>query len=264
VDFRVLGPVEVWKDGKRQDLGRAEVAKVRCVLAALVRTPGAPVAVDALTSRVWGATQPSAAVRYKYIGWLRAALAPHGVRLVLREEGYLLTVHPEQVDLHRFRRLVRQARAALTDGDLVAVVSALDDGLSLWHGLALAGLTGSWIELFRSQLEWERREARTLRERAVLALGDLAGAQYRLAELESDYPIDEDVIALRMVALYRDGQRRRALRCYELAAERIRNVLRAGPGSALQTLYRRIEDDDTGLLTELLVDVRPAHNGERR
>jgi DNA-binding SARP family transcriptional activator len=59
LDFHLLGPVGLWADGRRVDLEPAESAKVRCLLAVLVRTPGTPAPVDALVDRVW-VNNPSA------------------------------------------------------------------------------------------------------------------------------------------------------------------------------------------------------------
>ena len=63
--YRLLGPVEVWAGDRRVDLGRAESAKARCVLAALLRDPGGLVTSDTLAERVWGDNPPGATVRYK-------------------------------------------------------------------------------------------------------------------------------------------------------------------------------------------------------
>ena len=85
MQYRLLGPVEVWDGDRRVDLGRAESAKARCVLAALLRDPGELVTSETLAERVWGDNLPGSAVRYKYVGWLRAALAPD-----LRVSSWLL------------------------------------------------------------------------------------------------------------------------------------------------------------------------------
>lgn len=85
MEFCVLGPVEAWAGGERVALGPA---KVRCVLAVLLRTPGVLVTTEALVDRVWDEHPPGASVRYKYVGLLRAALQPHGVDLLSTGGGY--------------------------------------------------------------------------------------------------------------------------------------------------------------------------------
>jgi tetratricopeptide (TPR) repeat protein len=244
LEFRLLGPVEVWAGDGRIALGRAESAKTLCMLAVLLRTPGALVSTDALIDRVWGEQPPGSAVRYKYSGWLRSALAPHGVSLAHQGAGYVLEVDAEQVDLHRFRRLIAQARDADGVGAMDDVSRLADEALSLWRGTALPGLPGTWAELFRNQLERERRAARVLQARCALKSGATARALEWLDEWEADYPTDEEIIALRMMALEVSGQYAEAMACYQRACQRLRDMLDVAPGSELLALHRRIQTRD--------------------
>jgi len=247
MEFCVLGPVEAWADGERIRLGPA---KVRCVLAVLLRTPGVLVTTEALVDRVWDEHPPGPSVRYKYVGSLRAALRPHGVDLASADGGYLLDVDAEQVDLHRFRRLTASARVALARGSLGEAALLLAEGLRLWRGSAVTGLTGSWAELFRSQLEFERRDARMRFACCTLDAGRPAEALERLTEWEGDYPADEQIIGLRMVALYRCGRCTEAVACYHRARKRLLAKLGAEPGPNLRTLLLRIQDRDRALADE--------------
>ncbi|GAA2057089.1 hypothetical protein GCM10009839_78010 [Catenulispora yoronensis] len=243
----MLGPVEAWADGERIRLGPA---KVRCVLAVLLRTPGMLVMTDALVDRVWDLHLPGPSVRYKYVSHLRAALRPHGVDLISTDGGYLLDVDEEQVDLHRFRRCTTAARAALAQESLGDAARLLGEGLELWHGLAVTGLTGSWAELFRSQLESERRDARMLFARCALDVGHPAQALEQLTQWEGDYPADEQIIALRMIALYRCGRQMEAVACYRGAERRLRTKHGADPGPNLQALLHRVLMRDPTLSDE--------------
>jgi DNA-binding SARP family transcriptional activator len=249
LDFRLLGPVGLWADDQRIGLGPTESAKARCLLAVLLRTPGMLVTTDALVDRVWGDRPPGPAVRYKYVGWLRSALAPYGVALTSRDEGYTLEIDPESVDLHRFRRLHTAARRSLdTPGMGTAAGSGLlDEALGLWRGPAMAGVSGTWAQSFRDQLELERRDARALWARCELAAGRHEAAVERLADWESEYPADEEIVALRMLALYRHGARTQALDCYDGARQRLRDLVGAQPGADLRTMWRRIRDGDPTL-----------------
>jgi DNA-binding SARP family transcriptional activator len=247
MEFCVLGPVEAWAGGERVALGPA---KVRCVLAVLLRTPGVLVTTEALVDRVWDEHPPGPSVRYKYVGFLRAALQPHGVDLLSTGGGYLLDVDAEQVDLHRFRRLTASARTALARGSLAEAARLLGEGLRLWRGSAVTGLSGSWAELFRSQLEFERRDARLRFACTVLDVGRPSEALEQLTEWEDDYPADEQIIALRMVALYRCGRSTEAVACYQRADRRLRAKFGAGPGPNLRTLFHRIQDRDRDLADE--------------
>ena len=73
MEFRVLGPIELWSAGRPQDLGPA---RERCVLAILLLTPGTIVPAETLIDRLWD-TRPPAKARESlsaYIARLRASL----------------------------------------------------------------------------------------------------------------------------------------------------------------------------------------------
>lgn len=243
-EFLLLGGVEVRTDGTRLPLGPAQSGKALSILAVLLRTPGVPVSADALTERVWGERPTGPATRYKYIGWLRSALAPCGVPLRHGPAGYVLDVAPEQVDLHRFRAMAADAREAHRRGRLGEATRLLDAGMSLWRGPALADLSGSWIDLYRAQLNQERRDAAVQRAKAALALRCPTEILVRLAEWETEWPTDEAIISLRMLALYRCGQLGSALSCYRRAESRIRAILGTASSSSLRTLHDRIRAQD--------------------
>src|SRR5262249_25925598 len=118
MEFRVLGPIELWSADRQHDLGPA---RERCVLAILLLTPGTTVPADTLINRLWDARPPAKARESlsAYIARLRGSLRQavgDRVRLAGRAKGYLLDVGPEAVDLHQFRRLRRQADAMAADG----------------------------------------------------------------------------------------------------------------------------------------------------
>jgi DNA-binding SARP family transcriptional activator len=242
LEFRLLGRVEVWADGNRIALGHGESAKMLCMLTVLLRTPGKLVPTDTLVDRVWGEQPPGSAVRYKYIGWLRSALAPHDVSLVHQGAGYVLDVDAEQVDLHRFRSLIARARDAYEAATLGDACRLADEALRLWRGIALASLSGTWPELFRGQLERERRAARILQARCALRADATARALEWLDEWETEYPTDEEIIGLRMTALHRAGERAEALACYRRACQRLRDLLDVPPASELVALSEHIRN----------------------
>jgi DNA-binding NarL/FixJ family response regulator len=253
MQFRMLGPVGVWSGERRVDLGKAESAKARCVLAALMRDTGELVTSEVLTARVWGDDPPGPSVRYKYVGWLRTALAPHGVQLIFRDNGYVIQADPDQVDLHRFRRLVADARYASAAGRHEDAAAALRDALALWHGPALAGLSGRWPDLFREQLDEERITATVLRIQAELELGRHAEVVTELAELHTERPADETIARLLMLALYRSGQAARALTCYRRTEQHMRDMLDTEPSPEMRDLRRRIQAGDRSMLPGQLV-----------
>jgi hypothetical protein len=99
----VLGAVEARVGGRAVDLGHA---RQRSVLAVLLVEVNRAVPADALVDRVWADRVPQRArnALSGYVSRLRRALADADrVRFDRRHAGYLLTVDPAAVDLHRFR-----------------------------------------------------------------------------------------------------------------------------------------------------------------
>ena len=136
MEFRVLGPIELWSADRQHDLGPA---RERCVLAILLLTPGTIVPADTLIDRLWDARPPAKARESlsAYIARLRGSLRQavgDSVQLAGRARGYLLDVDPESVDLHQFRRLRRQAGGMTADGGHDQAAALLREADRLWRG----------------------------------------------------------------------------------------------------------------------------------
>src|SRR5215813_6632152 len=249
MEFRVLGPVELWSADRRQDLGPA---RERCVLAVLLLTPGTIVPAETLIDRLWD-TRPPAKARESlsaYIARLRASLRQavgDGVQLAGRARGYLLDIDPEAVDLHQFRRLRRQADALATSGDHDRAAALLREADALWRGPALAGIDGDWVARMRDSLGEERRAAILDRVECELALGRHAGLVGELHHLLAQYPLDETFIAHQMTALYRSGRPGDALSLYRETRSRLVDAQGTEPGPMLAELHQRILRRDPGL-----------------
>jgi len=247
MEFGILGPVEVWVDGRPADAGHA---RQRAVLAVLLLDLGRVVPLEALIDRVWGEDPPRSVrnVVYGYVARLRTLVCSGqdpGVSLSRRTGGYLLQAAPEQVDVHRFRSLAAGAAAAAGDDERAA--GLLGEALGLWRGPALTGLDSPWLNGMRARLELERAAA-------VLDLGDirlrrgehgaLAG---ELAAQAAESPADERLIGQLMLALYRCGRQAEALRWFEQTRLHLADELGAGPGSDLQALHQQILRADPSL-----------------
>jgi DNA-binding SARP family transcriptional activator len=120
VEFRVLGPIELWVAEKQHELGSA---KERCLLAVLLLAGGRPVSRDTLIDRVW-AEKPPAEVSQSlnaYIsrlrGTLRAAGSSDEAELRSASHTYVLDVDPEKVDVFRSRNL--RGRAVTLRGRVI-------------------------------------------------------------------------------------------------------------------------------------------------
>jgi tetratricopeptide (TPR) repeat protein len=249
MEFRVLGPIELWSADRQQDLGPA---RERCVLAILLLTPGTIVPADTLIDRLWD-TRPPAKARESlsaYIARLRGSLRQavgDSVQLARRARGYLLDVDPGAVDLYEFRRLRRQADALAAGGGYDQAAAQLRDADRLWRGPALAGIDGGWVTRMRDSLEEERRAAILERVECELALGRHADLVGELHQLLVAYPLDETFIAYQMTALYRSGRSGDALSIYRETRGRLVDEQGTEPGPMLAELHQRILRGDPGL-----------------
>jgi DNA-binding SARP family transcriptional activator/tetratricopeptide (TPR) repeat protein len=249
MEFRLLGPIELWSAGRRQDLGRA---RARSILAMLLLTPRALVPAETLIDRLWD-TRPPPKARDSlsvYIARLRASLRQavgDSVQLVGRAQGYMLEIDPETVDVQQFRRLRRQADALAASGDHEQAAGLLREADTLWRGQALAGIGGDWAARMRDALEEERRAAILDRVGYELELGDHADLVGELGQLLVRYPSDETLVAHQMTALCRSGRPADALSLYRETRSRLIEEQGTEPGAMLSQLHQRILGGDPGL-----------------
>lgn len=252
MQVRLLGPVELWGAGGRVDLGAPQQ---RCVFTALAMTPRQTVPVDALVDRVWGDQLPRnvRTVLYTYVSRLRRALrrangAGGPTVLRHRDGGYVLEVDPEQVDLHRARRLVTEARAARRRPDgTERAAELLAQACDLWAGPPLAGVTSDWAERIRVGLEHEWRALLTERFDAAIRAGQHAAVIGPLSESLAAYPLTEPLAALLMRALHRSGRAAEALEVYAQLRRRMLDELGGEPGEPLRRLHEQMLRRDPSL-----------------
>ena len=115
MEFRVLGPLEVWDGSRSLPLGGA---KQRALLAILLTRPNQVVASDRLVDLIWPDAPPETADHslQVYVSELRKVLEPeHKVGtpytvLVSQPPGYLVRIATDELDLGRFQGLVDDAR----------------------------------------------------------------------------------------------------------------------------------------------------------
>lgn len=236
-EFGVLGVVEARIGGEPVDLGHA---RQRCVLSVLLVEAGRPVTVDQLMDRVWGdrAPQRAAGALYSYLSRLRRAVAGAGGVEIRREPGgYLLTADPQSVDLHRFRRLMTEARA--TRPDRVAA-DLIGQALGLWRGDPFAGLETPWLDAMRRTLLGERFAAELDGTDVLLRLGRHGELLPGLTAAVAEHPLDERLAGQAMLALYRCGRQADADEQYRRIRHRLADELGSDPGPALRRLHERI------------------------
>jgi DNA-binding SARP family transcriptional activator/tetratricopeptide (TPR) repeat protein len=250
VEFRILGPVELWAAEKQHELGST---KERCLLAVLLLAAGRPVLRDTLIDRVWGENSPAEVAQSlnAYASRLRAALRSAGSRdgaeLRSASQTYSLDVDPEKVDFFRSRNLRLQASSMLESGDDQEAARLLYEAESLWRSEPLAGLTGEWAERTRVSLDSEYRAM-------VLELADIELRRGRHSELVGfllglvdRYPFDEDIVDRLMHTYYCCGRQVDAIGLYLTTMRRLKIENGVDPGPRLQERYRSILAHDPSL-----------------
>ena len=238
--FKILGPLEVVRDGETLPLGPA---KQRALVACLLLHPGETVSLDRLIDELWGRDPPPRADHnvHQYVSRLRKVLDDDGrAVLITRATGYLIELGADDlVDAALFERCVRQARDALGDRPTEAL-GLLDRGLALWRGPALADFTyQSFAEASARRLEELRASAEEARIEALLALGRERDAITQAESLVQRFPLREHVRALQMLALYRGGRQSEALAAFQAARQALAAELGIDPGPELRSLEDR-------------------------
>src|SRR6266540_3410682 len=261
MEFRLLGPLEVWEDGRPLSLGGT---KQRALLAILLLRANEVVSRDVLIDELWGERPPASAAHSleAYVSRLRKTL--HADRtgepiLVTRPPGYMLRVEFEKLDLDRFDRLLEEGRRALATHAPERAFQKLSEALSLWRGPPLGDLA---FEPF-AQVEVERLEELRLaaleeRIEAELALARNEALVPELQALVVQHPLRERLRGQLMLALYRSGRQAEALQVYREARGYFVEELGLEPGPSLRTIEQAI------LRQEAVLDAPEETPGESR
>ena len=214
----------------------------------LLLHPNEVVPADRLIDELWGEDSPedaAAALRVN-VSRLRKALAQDV--LTTRSPGYVIRVEPDELDLHRFERLVDEGRSLLARGLAADASERLRDALALWRGPALADFAyESFAQAAIARLEEIRLAAVELRIDADLALGRHDELVGEIEALVAEHPLREHLRMYLMTALYRSGRQAEALDAYQDARRALVDELGIDPSPALQELERAILRQDSSL-----------------
>ena len=244
----MLGPVEVRTDDGPVDTGPS---RQRCVLAALAVDVGRPVPVETVIARVWGDEPPRRArhALYVYITRIRrllesaASTADGPVGIVRRNGGYQLEIPPERVDLHRFRRLVAQARDRSCADDRRPAL--LQEALELWvEAPPLGDLAGAWPTQVRQGWYADYLTAVMAWTQAMIRTDHAAETVARLTALVERHPLNEALVALLMRALHASGRGAEALTWFARTRTRLVEELGTDPGSDLRAAHQEVLHGD--------------------
>ena len=242
MEFRILGPLEVRGDGD----GFAGRRRPRALLAVLLLHANEVVPADQLIEELWGADSPeraAAALRFN-VSRLRKAIPPDV--LATRSPGYVLHVRPDELDLHRFERLVDEGRTPRPRPRGRCV------GTAPRCAVAVAGPAAR--RLRRRELRpgrpsrgsrrsgWRRSSCAWTPTSRSAVTTKWSAAQALVAE----HPLRERPGRL-MTALYRSGRQAEALDAYQDARRSLVDELGIEPSQALQELERAILRQDRAL-----------------
>jgi hypothetical protein len=112
------------------------------------------------------------------------------------------------VDIHRFHRLLTQARTGTGESD---TANLLGEALELWRGDAFSSLDSPWLNTVREDLNRQRRAAELDHNDLAIARGEHHALLPSLAASAAAHPLDERLAEQLMLALYRCGRQADAL-----------------------------------------------------
>lgn len=245
LEFSILGPLEVFDDGRPVRLGGP---KQRAVLAILLLSANRVVSVERLADDLYAGAPPVTAVTQvqRQVSDLRKALGASVIET--RSPGYMIHVEPERLDLDRFERWTREAAQALDRSDPEAAAGLLGEALGIWRGAPLADVAYEpFAQTAIGRLEELRLAALEQRFEAELALGRHGSVLAELEVLVWDNPLRERPRALLMLALYRAGRQAEALEVYRTTREALAGELGIEPSRPLAELQRAILAQDPSL-----------------
>ncbi|MFI6320657.1 BTAD domain-containing putative transcriptional regulator [Nonomuraea sp. NPDC050556] len=220
--FGVLGPLEIRSaDGEPISVGGP---RPRALLVMLLLNAGHVVSVEQLIDGQYGEEPPAGAANavQAQVSRLRRHLPD---LIEFNGTGYRLAIDPDDVDVHRFERLVREGRHS---------AESLREALSLWRGEALA------------DLPFGQAQAARLDELRLTAMEDLAEAELNqpegtsVAELQrlvAEHPLRERLTGQLMRALHAAGRQGEALAAYERTRRVLADELGADPSPELAELH---------------------------
>ncbi|WP_188190209.1 BTAD domain-containing putative transcriptional regulator [Nonomuraea sp. SYSU D8015] len=235
MEFRILGPLEVRRDGR---LIEVRGARLRALLIMLGLNVGQVIPADRLINELWGDEAPVDAVNalHSLVSRLRSAIGRD--KIDSRLGGYLLAAEPDDLDAHRFERLAAAGQAALAEKDFSRAAELLGPALELWRGPALLDVAdAAFAQGAIARLGELRLSATKDRIEADLALGRHASLLPELEALAAAHPLDERLRALQMRALYAADRQVTALEVYEQTKRALAEELGVDPSPELETTY---------------------------
>src|SRR5262245_21469180 len=249
LEFRLLGPLEVWRNGEVIRLGGE---RQRALLALLLFHANELVTTERLVDQLFGGDASDGAVNALRVAVsrLRRLLDDGGDNGVVltRSGGYLLRTPPDQVDVTRFERDIEDGQRLRTAGEAAAASAKLREALALYRGPVLGDLSLlEFVQPVARRLEELRLAGLIARLDADLALGHDAELIGELERLIAEHPFQERLRQQLMLALYRSGRQADALEVYRQTRDLLREDLGLEPSKSMQQLEQSILRQDASL-----------------
>ncbi|WP_181442533.1 AfsR/SARP family transcriptional regulator [Streptomyces tateyamensis] len=237
----------------------------RTVLVLLLVHANRVVPAEQLASAVWGEQRPAAAgpgLRNHVLRLRRMLGEEAGQRLRTVAPGYLVAVHPGELDVERFLDGCRLGAQQLRAGEVATARQTLSSALELWRGDPFTDLPAGLDGAARAhQLDETRMKAWQDRVDADLALGRHRELVAELRGLTQAHPLREALHGQLMVALYGADRQAEALAVYQELRTRLVAELGVEPSAQVAELQQRILAADPTLL-EPAVPGAAAQGGE--
>ena len=194
---RLLGPVDIMSGGEVRPVSGL---RRKAVLATLALQAGQVVSTGRLVDAVWGEAAPAALnTLQSHVSYLRTVVGKAAI--VAHPPGYLLDLGEDGTDVQLAERLLNQGAQSADPGRRAA---DLREALALWRGRPLADLAGlAWLEQQAERLDLLREQIRHALSEARLDAGEHRQLIPELEQMAADHPLDEQVHAQLMTALYR-------------------------------------------------------------
>lgn len=241
-EFRVLGQLEVRRAGA---VIPVRAAKQHTLLAALLAEANRVVSVGVLMEQTWGEHPPAQArgALHSYVMRLRRAVGSDDdpAPIVTHTDGYQITVHDDELDLLRFRALLREAAEPRAASDPARRSELLTAALAQWSGDPLGNVESEALHRQTVPI-WTEQRLTALEQRidADLRLGKASGLLAELRDLTTRHPLREHFHAQLMLTYYRAGRQADALAAYRNVRALLAEDLGMDPGPALQRLNAQI------------------------
>ena len=245
-EFRLLGPLEVRRDGRVIPI---RAGKHRALLACLLLRANRVVPITELVEALWGDVPPARTrgTLQTYVMRLRQVLGEPS-SIVTTPVGYRLSVALDRIDVHQFTAGAARAREAADAGDLVSAQAIYAETIALWRGPALLDVPSE--ALHREAAPRLTELLMGLHEQRVdveLAVGNHEQLVSVLRGLTVDHPLRERLWAQLMLALYRSSRQAEALEVFRQVSRMLDEQLGIDPGEDLRAMHQAILTGDPRL-----------------